>query len=53
LAAARECDTANCRRLASIIISIEPLVVMWSWCALERYYKENNTKAPQDYEGHK
>jgi hypothetical protein len=34
LAAARECDTANCR--------------MCSWCAFERDYKENNTKAPQD-----
>ena len=33
LAAARECDTANYR--------------MCSWRVLERYYKENNTKAPQ------
>jgi hypothetical protein len=37
---ASECDTANCRRLASIIISIELPVAMCSWCAFARHERE-------------
>jgi hypothetical protein len=36
-----ECDIANCRRPASIIISREPPIVLCSWCAWERYRKEH------------
>jgi hypothetical protein len=36
-----ECGTADCQRPASIVVSMAPLIVLCSWCALARHETEN------------